>query len=59
MLWMQFPEKSLISKVKEIGGDGVEIIHKESRASGVLYLGDMAHIDYSTDYWMAIVKYLK
>ena len=51
--------KVLISKVKEIGGDGVVIIDKESRASGVHYFGGMAHIDYSSNYWMAVVKYLK
>jgi hypothetical protein len=51
--------KVLISKVKEIGGDGIVVIDKESRASGVHHIRGMAHIDYSTDYWMAIVKYLE
>ena len=51
--------KVLISKVKEVGGDGVVIVDKKTRASGIYdFMGD-AHISYSTDYWMAVVKYLE
>ncbi len=52
-------KKILISKVKEVGGDGVVIVDKKTRASGIYdFMGD-AHISYSTDYWMAVVKYLE
>ena len=51
--------KFVISKVKEVGGDGVIIVDKETRASGIYdFMGD-AHISYYTDYWMAVVKYLE
>ena len=51
--------KVLIAKVKEVGGDGLIIVDKETRASGIYYLAKDAHIGYSTKYWMAVVKYLE
>jgi tetratricopeptide (TPR) repeat protein len=51
--------KVLISKIKEVNGDGVVIVDKKTRASGIYDFMGGAHISYSTDYWMAVVKYLE
>ena len=51
--------KVLISKVKEVDGDGVVIVNKETRASGISFSFKNADIHYSTTYWMAVVKYLE